>query len=93
MVDRIPFGSFPALKREVAPVRLRLVEDDQGKHLLLPDGTEISGVSAVNVSIEPGSASKMVVELTAFDVSMEAARNFKAMGTSLNHKDKANAER
>lgn len=55
---------------EKGGVTLRLVEDENGKRLALPDGRYIKGVVAVDVSVSPHELSSLTVRLVDFEVDM-----------------------
>jgi len=55
---------------EQAPVTLRLVEDQDGKRLVLPDGRHIAGVVDVNLAVRPNDLTTMTIVLVNFEADM-----------------------
>ncbi|SAK65422.1 hypothetical protein AWB80_03071 [Caballeronia pedi] len=72
IVARAPFAG----KKE--SVRLRLVEDGDGKRLVLPDGRHIAGVSDVKISVDPRQFTTMSIVIVEFDVDMQCPQQGQA---------------
>lgn len=68
MVSIVAHAPFAGKKEKV---RLRLIEDVDGKRLVLPDGRHIAGVSDVKISVDPRQFTTMSVVIIEFDVDMQ----------------------
>ncbi|MDR5774907.1 MULTISPECIES: hypothetical protein [unclassified Caballeronia] len=68
MVSIVARAPFAGSKEKV---RLRLVEDGDGKRLILPDGRHIAGVSDVKINVDPRQFTTMSVVIMEFDVDMQ----------------------
>lgn len=63
-----------AAARRFEYVTVRLVEDEDGTRLMLPDGRCIAGVAEAGIAVRPNELTVLSVRLTKFDVDLAAPR-------------------